>query len=157
MSTSIRQDKIRQEGSCLIWTGAKTKAGYGVKMTPRSEGKRKALMLHRIAYCEAKGQIPDGLFVLHSCDRPACVNPDHLRVGTHQENMDDKVLRRRQHRPAMEENGRRRLSCDVVKKIRDQVGDRPFTKGERKAFAEQYGVTGQTIYYAAKRKTWAPL
>lgn len=62
--------------------------------------------------------------------------------------------RNRQFHPVMERNGRRKLSCDVVVRIREQLNGRPFMKGERKAIAEQYGVTGQAVYMAATNKTW---
>ena len=47
---------------------------------------------------EAHGPIPDGLLVLHSCDNPSCVNPDHLRVGTQAENIQDRDAKGRTHR-----------------------------------------------------------
>jgi len=52
---------------------------------------------HRVAYMLTHGPIPDGGHILHSCDNPSCVNPDHLRVGTHTENMRDKLARGRDH------------------------------------------------------------
>lgn len=53
-------------------------------------------LVHRIVYRIMKGRIPKGVFVLHSCDNPRCVNPDHLRLGTAQDNSDDMVDRNRQ-------------------------------------------------------------
>jgi HNH endonuclease len=51
--------------------------------------------LHRVIYEECFGLVPAGLHVLHNCDEPACINPEHLRVGTHADNMRDTVLRNR--------------------------------------------------------------
>ena len=53
------------------------------------------LRAHRMAYEVAKGDIPEGMHILHSCDNPKCCNPAHLRPGTHQENMDDMQARGR--------------------------------------------------------------
>lgn len=56
---------------------------------------RKVMMAHRFAYELWKGGIPKGLYILHNCDTPPCVNPDHLRPGTTQDNVDDKMERGR--------------------------------------------------------------
>lgn len=80
-------------GDCWEWTGHRMKFGYGVI---RSDGKvHKA---HRISYSINIAPIPDDLMVCHHCDNPACVRPDHLFVGTHQDNMDDRMAKGRYHK-----------------------------------------------------------
>lgn len=67
---------------CLLWTGAPESSGYGrVNVDGRSE------FAHRYAYRRVFGEIPKGLLIDHICHTPACVNVDHLRTVTHQENM----------------------------------------------------------------------
>ena len=86
-------------GDCWICTYAKNNVGYpqirlGRTGATGSDRKRNA-SAHRVAYELYVGPIPDGLCVLHRCDTPACVNPDHLYAGTSQDNMDDMVRRGR--------------------------------------------------------------
>lgn len=73
---------INQETGCWIWT-ASTRGGYGYFWYDKSES------AHRVSYEHFIGPIPDGLDVLHTCDNKLCVNPEHLFVGTHQDNMFD--------------------------------------------------------------------
>lgn len=76
--------KVRIEGSCWIWTGARNRGGYGVVgVGRRSEGTKLA---HRLSYEIHVGLIPDGLHLDHLCVTPACVNPEHLEPVTQQEN-----------------------------------------------------------------------
>ena len=77
-------DKVEKTDGCWVWTASKNRQGYGYF---RFDGKmRKA---HRMAWLFAIGEIPEGMMVCHSCDNPSCVNPEHLWLGTGQDNMDD--------------------------------------------------------------------
>lgn len=69
---------------CWIWLAHCYKNGYG-----QFHIKRHPHLAHRISYTLFRGEIPGGMFVCHQCDMPQCVNPEHLFLGTHEENMDD--------------------------------------------------------------------
>lgn len=94
---------------CWEWQGSKLKKGYGqVKFKGRN------WVTHRLVWFLTYDVEPK-MLILHSCDNPPCCNPSHLREGTNQENMNDKVER---HRQAVgEKNGRAKLSQNDVEKI----------------------------------------
>lgn len=90
---SIVKDEI---SGCWIWQRAKQATGHAVMTLPPSNGSpRRVVKAYRMAYELWVGPIPPGLFILHSCDNGACINPDHLRIGTHSDNMKDMAQRGR--------------------------------------------------------------
>lgn len=75
-------------GGCWLWRGSVDRFKYG---RIREGGKN--IAAHRLGYMLAKGPIPEGKLVLHQCHNTYCVNPDHLRIGTEQDNTNDRVIR----------------------------------------------------------------
>lgn len=104
-------DKSAGPDGCWIWTGAFRYDGYG-----HVAFMRKQSAAHQRAYRIAKGDIPKGMWVLHSCDNRKCVNPAHLRLGTRAENMQDAIDRKRLHTDGLQP----KLSPDTVRSI--QIG-----------------------------------
>lgn len=75
---------------CWLWTASTDRTNYGrLSISGRFHG------AHRVAWMLLRGSIPKGLHILHKCDMPCCVNPDHLYPGTHSQNMVDAVRRGR--------------------------------------------------------------
>jgi len=85
-------DRTTVKDGCWPWMGATLPTGYGFfTRCTMIDGKRHrtTVYAHRFSYELHHGEIPKGAFVMHACDTPGCVNPGHLKVGTHQDNMDD--------------------------------------------------------------------
>jgi transposase-like protein len=109
-----RIDKSGGPTTCWPWTGARTKAGYG-----RIHVEGTTEFVHRVVMTlTTGGPIPNGLFVLHSCDNPPCANPAHLRIGTSQDNANDMVSRNRSGDTRNEKSGRAKLTNWQVTLIR---------------------------------------
>ncbi len=80
----------QKNGECLNWTGKVNIHGYG-----ETKNRSKRIFAHRAAYLVWKGEIPSGLFVLHTCDNRRCINPDHLWIGTSKDNVRDMISKNR--------------------------------------------------------------
>ena len=132
--------KIEKSDSCWLWMAARNNFGYGMT----SIGKRQ-MGAHRAAWILFRGEIPSGLRVLHKCDTPACINPDHLFLGTDQDNADDKRAKGRL--PLGERLHNAKLTVDAVRAIRRSN----LTDGE---LARIYGVGVSTVQHARDGRHW---
>ena len=112
--------------SCWNWTGVKIKKDYGhIKM----DGKM--ILTHRFSWTIHFGKIPEDLCVLHTCDNPPCVNPNHLFLGTIADNNKDRDDKNRQAKLKGENHGMAKLTWDKVKEIRNlknQLSQRKIAK-----------------------------
>ena len=138
---------VRIEGDCWIWTKSLNGLGYG-RIGRTRNGKPTWRLAHRVSYEHFVGPIPKGMFVLHRCDTPPCVNPDHLFLGTHAENMHDMLTKGRREPPATA-NRRNALSADQVLQIRSVY---PLVSTAE--LARRYGVHRRTIASVGRRETW---
>ena len=141
-------EKVSPEpnSGCWLWTGAADTRGYG---KIGIHGRTRAA--HRVAYEWLVGTVPDGLFLLHRCDTPACVNPDHLRPGTQADNIHDMHAK---GRAALGEA----LNCTRLTPA-EVLGIRfLFLLGRKQnVMARQYGVSPMTIHRVVTGELWKHL
>lgn len=129
---------------CWLWTGALGKLGYG-----NLEYERKCYAAHRLSYEIHHGPIPDGMYVLHSCDMRYCVNPDHLRAGTQLQNVQDTTKRKRNHRAG-------KITADEAREILSLKSNATYL-GFRDYVADKYQVSATTIGDIWYGRSWLHL
>lgn len=150
---------------CWIWMAYCDGDGYGVTSDTSGEGKGRTVQAHQRAYELFVGEIPNGLCVCHRCDTPACVNPNHLFLGTQQDNQQDKIAKGRQAKGDSagvrlhpdsysllgENNNAAKLTESQVREIRlkHQAGLAGY-----KRLAKEDGVTPSVTRDVIKRVTW---
>lgn len=134
-----------QPNGCVLWTGARGGSrNYGL-LWRKPLGIR--LYAHRFSYAQYVGTIPTGYSVLHKCDNPLCVNPDHLFAGTQADNMKDMAAKGRANAPKGEAHCSRKLDECKVREIR-------ASSASLSALAAQYGVSSQSIHGIRRTKYW---
>lgn len=89
--------KVERTDTCWIWTASATEYGYG-RISWEVDGKKRLFRAHQVSWMLHYGTIPFSLSVLHKCDNPPCVRPDHLFLGTQLDNMRDMVFKGRGHK-----------------------------------------------------------
>jgi hypothetical protein len=180
-TTSIAERFFRfldKSGDCWIWTANRNRQGYG-QMADAPPNNRRTLKAHRVSWELHFGPIPDGLWVLHHCDNPPCVNPSHLFLGTVADNQRDMALKGRSaigvrngaytnpqrrtfgarngtrlhpERYRGERNGRSKLTDDGVREIRLLAAT---TQTTHRQLGARFGVSATVIGHILQGKRWA--
>ena len=132
---------VDEKTGCWVWNAALARGGDGQFFTSVIDG-RTWYRAHRFSYEAHKGKIGDGLVVMHSCDNPACVNPDHLSVGTQADNIRDRDSK---GRGALTGPVRDRLSLAQVNSIKSS------NENDRK-LAEMFGCSPGLIWKIKNNK-----
>ena len=145
-------ERIRKTSDCWYWIGYIGPHGYGQMM--------RNMRAHRVSYEIHKEKIPKGMYVLHSCDNRKCVNPDHLFLGTHLDNIKDMNDKNRGNFSGIgkgenwgENCGNSKLTECQVLNIREKL---KLNKNQSE-IARFYGVKRATINDIARNKTWRDL
>lgn len=130
--------EIKKSG-CWMWTGGTRPNGKGVLYPRHWTDDFKSIGAHRFSFELMHGAIPQGMYVCHKCDMPLCVNPDHLFVGTHHDNMRDMVQKKRSF-TARGEN--KKGLAKLTNKQADQIRKMDIS---HKKLAAMFGVSETTI------------
>ena len=131
---------VQSPGECWEW-----QAGGGVYGRIQIDGRLASA--HRFSYELHHGPIPEGMFVCHACDNPACVNPGHLFLGTQADNMADKVSKGRQ--ASGPHNGNSKLTWDDIENIRANAMNLTLVE-----LGELFGVSHENISFILRGETW---
>lgn len=141
-------NNINIENNCWIWKKHLNHCGYGT-ITHNN----KKYLSHRLSYLIFKGKIPKDLYVLHTCDNPPCVNPDHLWTGSQFDNMLDMKQKNRSSKGlirAGQNNPKSKLKNKDINVIKDL-----YKNGTKvKEISKMFNVYWTTIYKILNNETW---
>src|SRR4030043_1563744 len=139
---------IKSDEKCWEW---KTYAGTNERPNTHFNGKNQSVS--RLAYKLIYGDFDDSLYVCHHCDNPPCCNPNHLFLGTRQDNVDDREAKGRNKMPHSigEDHGGAKLTKEQILEIRNKYIPREYSYYK---LAREYGVTFGHIRNIIQRKVW---
>lgn len=131
--------------ACWVWSSCINDGGYG-----KAKINGKMVLAHRLSHVLLIGNIPEGMHVLHRCDNRVCVNPEHLFLGSHQDNMDDRDTKNRGNVARGSRLPQARLNEHQVSQIR-----RLLQQGvTQTVLAEQFNTSQKNISAINCRKRW---
>jgi hypothetical protein len=136
--------RVDSSGACWLWTGGHSGDGYGaITVDGRTTG------AHRYSYGLNVGPIPTGMYVMHTCDVPLCVNPAHLRLGTPSDNGADSA--RKARRPRGSKQHASKLTEGQVLDMRARYAAGGITQ---KQLAVDYGISHALVSFIVTRRIW---
>lgn len=139
-------ERVKKTDGCWEWQGGSLSNGYGCVMY-----QGKVRRTHRLAYILTYGEIDPQLLVCHTCDNRKCCRPDHLFLGTHQDNYDDMIAKGRHKSSPGVKNHNAKLNDDKVR-----IARQLYRNGHQQtAIARLFGVDKTTIHDVVHNRIWA--
>jgi hypothetical protein len=145
--------KVQKSDGCWLWTGATTPDGYGKIGADRRSTTGSQPRAHRVSWTLHCGPIPEGMEVLHKCDNPPCVRPDHLFIGTQRDNVMDMQAKGRARKPRGEAHGRAKLTIAEVVSIRERAA----LGWKQRDLAKEFRVARSLVGRIVLMQAWAHL
>lgn len=148
---------LDKETGCWNWkTSLKIKnrfKAYGtLYIGSRADNTRKSVRAHRYSYIIFIGEIKEGMFICHKCDNPMCVNPDHLFMGTRQDNVNDREYKNRNNHVFGESSASSKLTNEQVLEIIEKYATGKYTQ---RSLAKEFNLKDHsTIGSILRRETW---
>ena len=139
--------KVDDFTGCWEWQRYKNSNGYGV-----TKHNGKTVMAHRAFYEMYNGGIPEGLIILHACDNPSCVNPDHLTTGTRSDNMIDMVSKKRQRNQTLDVESVKIIKGFLARRSLSSTGRMEY--GASRFIADWFGVSRETVTQIISGRIW---
>ena len=151
MLERLASRSVRVDSGCIVWRGCVAGRGYGVIGSANCQ-----VYAHRAAWLVHRGPIPESMCVLHRCDNPPCINPDHLWLGAHKDNSRDAAAKGRlgNNKTHGEDRPQAKLTGDDVSAIREAYHSGARVIDIHRQFPR---VTYQNIAAIAKCRTWRHL
>lgn len=142
--------RVKPSGDgCWLWQGAKQTTGYG-HLSVSHNGRKYQVSAHRFSYVLHHDEIPPGMVIMHKCDRPSCVNPTHLLVGTQAENLADMVRKGRMGTAPGMLHPFAKITDDDVRAIR-----RLAAAGvSQRELGRRFGIHNTVVCRIVRRERW---
>lgn len=141
--------KVTKTDACWLWTGATLRFGYGViGRAGRGTG---TMLVHRLSWELSHGAIPAGQCVLHQCDVPNCVNPEHLFLGTYADNNHDMWKKGRGGSGFFGKSGRNHPRAKLTTKQISNIRRMAIIRGSSARVAKRFGVCIETVRRIVRR------
>lgn len=141
-------EKVLKTNACWLWMGSRDGGGYGLIGSGGENGR--LLKAHRVAWEIVNGPIPEDMVVMHKCDTPSCVRPDHLQLGTVAENNADRKSKGRNASTAGERHPLTKLTNADVRNIRERL-----SRNETQTrIAKDYSISQSAVSAIKTGITW---
>jgi|SRR5208282_382127 len=145
LTEEFNKKTVKNEKACWDWSGS-LKVGYGVMKC-----KKRFIKTHRFSWKINFGPIPEGMYVCHKCDNRKCNNPEHLFLGTHEDNMKDMINKNRQRGAVGESNAKAIINKEKALEIKKMLSNGMTTI----QIAKDLNISRAIVFGIKHKKNWS--